>query len=157
MPQIVVPEISISAPATEAGINELWAAATRLRDDWYRTASSAGPGNESDAVKLYEKLRPRSRSREALEWLPPKSQGGLTPEELGLKMKPEKNGSPVSKASARAALRVIQTVGGRLVQKGVMTAQVLEIDFSKYDIEGAGRYALTDDARKALDGHLKAR
>ena len=108
-------------------------------------------------MKLYEKLRPHSRSREVLELLPPKSQGGLTPEELGLKMKPEKNGSPVSKASARAALRVIQTVGGRLVQKGVVKGHALDIDFSKYDLEGAGRYALTDDARKALDDHLKTR
>ena len=157
MPQIVVPEISISAPVTEAGINELLAAATRLRDDWYRTAPATGQANESDGVKLYEKLRPGSRSREVLELLPAKSQGGLTPEELGLKMKPEKSGSPVSKASARAALRVIQTVGGRLVQKGVMKGDVLDIDFSKYDIEGAGRYALTDDARKALDDHLKTR
>src|SRR4051794_36782782 len=104
MAQTVVPEITISAPATEAGINELVAAATQLRDDWDRTASASRPENKADSVKLHEKLRPGTRSREALELLPAKSQGGLTPEELGRKMQPQKNGIPVSKASARAAV-----------------------------------------------------
>lgn len=157
MAQTVVTEVTISAPATQAGINELAAAATQLRDDWYRsaTAAASSPEEQHDVVKLYEKISPGTRSREVLELLPAKSQGGSMPKELGLKMRPEKSGDAVNKTSVRAALRVIQTVEGRLVAKGVMKARELDINFAKYDTEGAARYSLTDDARKALDSHLR--
>lgn len=155
MVQAVAAEITISAPATKAGVNELVAAATKLRDDWNSTGSAAGSADQADAVKLHQKLPAGSRSREALELLPAKSQGGLTPEELGLKMQPKKDGASVSKASARAAVRVIQTRERRMLEKGALRRKVLDINFENYDTEGAGRYSLSDEGRKALDEHLQ--
>jgi hypothetical protein len=147
--------VTVSGPATDAGIDELLEAAQALHEEWFaRKTVTPRAAEDPDAVKLYERLRPHSRSREALELLPAEAQGGLTPEELGMTMRLEKDGSAVSKASARAAIRVIQRVTGGLIDKGVLTGKVVKIDFSRYDVEGAGRYALSGEARKGLDEHL---
>jgi hypothetical protein len=149
--------LTVSGPATDAGMNEVLKSAQALHKAWFANKTGApSPVEAHDAVKLYERLRPDSRSREALELLPGESQGGPTPEELGMKMRPEKDGTVVGKSSARAAIRVAQRVTGGLIDKGVMSGEVVKIDFSKYDVEKAGRYSLPDDARKALDEHLKS-
>jgi hypothetical protein len=149
--------LTVSGPLTDAGMNEVLETAQALHNAWFANKTGTpSPVEAHDSVKLYERLRPESRSREALELLPAESQGRLTPEELGVKMRPQKDGTAVGKASARAAIRVAQRVTRGLIDKGVMSGEVVKIDFSKYDVEKAGRYSLPDDARKALDEHLKS-
>jgi hypothetical protein len=147
--------LTVSGPATDAGVEELFKAAQAMHSAWF-ASKPAAPGAEHDVVKLHERLRAGSRSREVLELLPAESQGGLMPEELGKQMRRERDGSVVDKASARAAIRVVQRVTTRLRDKRVISGELVKIDWAKYDAEGAGRYSLSDEARKALDEHLKA-
>jgi len=150
-------QLVLTAPATDAGVNALVEEAHRFRDEWFarRSATIESTKKPHDAVTLHTKLRNGTRSREALELLPPESAGGVTPEELGLQMQPGKDGCAPDKKSARAALRVVLVAQDRLIKKGQMAAKVVDIDFGRYDVERAGRYFVFDDARKALDEYLQ--
>jgi hypothetical protein len=158
-----VTTITITAPATDAGVTAIAAEANAVAARWFDRSNSETKGTadaaveDHDAVKLYRRLRPNSRSREALELLPAEADGGETPEELAARMRPDRNGDPVSKGSARAAIRVLQRVSKTLAEKGELSDRlVVRINFDDYHVERAGRYSVTREARNALDEFLAA-
>ena len=153
--------LTLTAPATAAGIADLESEVLRIKRDLLAgaaaQASTPTVGQGHDAVKFYEKTAPNSRSREALEVLPGGKANGVTPEELADLMKPDpKSGRPIHKASARAALRVLLVKADKRIKAGALSDKVVRVNFDDYDSDGAGRYYLDVDARRALDKYLSA-
>lgn len=148
--------ITITTAPTRAGLNE----ARRLIDELEHTlfkpqaVASSSSEPDADAVKLYKRTKPGTRSRELLETLPGGQANALLPTELGLQMKPDTDGNPLSKGSVRGAIRVVQRVTAALAKSGSIGGDVLQIDFAAYDLEGAGRYFMDEAARQALDDYL---
>ena len=117
-------------------------------------AHSPTTHSEEPVVAIYERSAEGRRSRELLELIGGGKENGLTPTELGRKMSRGPGGKALSKASVRAVLRNIQRVEGHLFEEGAISRQVLWADFARYDEEGAGRYFISDEDRRALDAHL---
>lgn len=149
--------LTLTAEASPKGIADLESQVQTLKRHFLRTSTSTNTtgGQEHDAVKLYEKTPANTRSREALEVLPGGKENGVTPEELAALMKPDrKTGNPIKKASARAALRILLVKADKRIRAGAISDKVVRINFEDYGTEGAGRYYLDVDARKALDKYL---
>lgn len=155
--------ITLTAPATPAGVDELQSELDELKRQWgseavSTTTEGAMPSaDEHDAVKLYKRTRIHSRSRELLEILPGGRANGLTPTELAELMRLDRNGEKLSRGSVRAAIRVVQRVTTKALKQGAISDDVLQIDFSGYDEDNAGRYYVEEDARKALDAFLASK
>jgi hypothetical protein len=150
--------LTISAPANAAGIRELRAQVDELeRQFQLGLGGTPAPAAEGvhDAVRLYQRTAPASRSREVLELLPGGKANAVTPEELAQLMASDKSGAKLKKASARAAIRVVQRVTTKAIREGAIGREIIEIDFSGYDQEGAGRYYVSEKARAAIDSYLK--
>jgi len=109
---------------------------------------------EPEVVRLYKQTKSGTRSRELLEILPGGRAKAMLPEELGRVMKPNGSGNPLSKGSVRGAMRVVQRVTTKLTKRGSIGGNILQVDFSGYGEEGAGRYFIDEPARQALDEHL---
>jgi hypothetical protein len=156
-------------PLTEEGITGAEAELARLRKAVTSTPTlaaaitSAAPTESSvsftpaaigtaqePAVKLYDSFDASSRSRELLEVL---EINGLTPEELGTKMKPD-NGNPLNKRQVRAVYRNLKRKQDDLVAKGTLSRPVVIADFDDYEVDQAGRYSISADDLAALDKHL---
>jgi hypothetical protein len=105
-----------------------------------------------DVVILYEETDPRHRSRRFLEAL------SAEPELLvDLVQKSDlrkDDGSVLPAASLRAVHRNLAKTENRLIKEGRIKGKVVAYDWSRYDIEGAGRYFLRPADLDALDHHL---
>jgi hypothetical protein len=105
-----------------------------------------------DILVLYEETDQRHRSRRFLQAL------STEPELLvELAEKPalrNSDGSALSPASLRAVYRNLTKTENRLLAEGRIKAKVVVCDWSHYDRDGAGRYALSPSDRKLLDLHL---
>lgn len=110
-----------------------------------RPAQHAG-ADVSPIVAAYERTDPESRTRELLEVLPSKREGGLTPTELSARMKGD-----LSRGSVRAVIRNLQRTEANM---GFPKKTLIDIEFAGYGQEGAGRYFVSDEARRQLDNHL---
>lgn len=100
------------------------------------------------AVLVYERTGVDSRTRELLDVLAA-SDSALTPEEIGRRMW-SPDGTPVPKASVRAAIRNLQRVEKGLREDGAIGRAVLVIDWSNYDVDGANRYSLAAPDKAAI-------
>jgi len=100
------------------------------------------------ALLVYGRTGENTRTRELLDVLAASDQG-LTPEELGRRMWSE-DGTAVSKTSVRAAIRNAQRVEKNLREKGAIDRDVLVVDWSNYDIDGANRYSLRPEDKAAI-------
>jgi hypothetical protein len=107
-------------------------------------------------VVVFESLGAESRTRELLEVLPGGADRGLTPAQLGQRMRPEASGAKLSKASVRAVIRNLQRVENRLLDEHAISRRILGKSFAHYDREQAGRYYLETIDREELDRHLAA-
>jgi hypothetical protein len=68
---------------------------------------------------------------------------------------PYKLGTKPEKASVRGAIRIIQRKQKKLLADEKIGHEVLHWDWSRYDRDGAGRYYIDPDDRKALDLHIR--
>jgi serine/threonine protein kinase len=109
-------------------------------------------GEAPAAVTLYESLSKEGRSREVLSVLPGGRSNALTPAELGYLMEPDASGERLSKSSVRAAIRNVMRIEKRLLLEEQISRRVLLVDWTSYDVDGAGRYYVDDLDREALDG-----
>jgi hypothetical protein len=150
------PTLTLTAEASAKGIADLESQVQTLKHEFLGTATStSATGGQHDAVKLYNKTPANTRSREALEVLPGGEANAVTPEELATLMKADpKTGKPIKKASARAALRVLMVKADKRIKAGALSDKIVRVNFDDYDTDGAGRYYLDVDARKALDKYL---
>ena len=75
----------------------------------------------------------------------------MTPHELARKMAPDERGSRLSKASARAAIRNVQRCETHLISEGLIDRRIVQIDFSRYESEGAGRYYVSAEDKRVIN------
>ena len=112
---------------------------------------TVGASAQPDVVTVYEHARtvPNSHTPKLLELFA--RDDPLTPEEIGIALG---NGTPFNKRQGRAFVRNLSRMEGHLVAQGKISRRVLSKHFSQYDIEGAGRYGLSEDDRAVLRTHL---
>ena len=115
------------------------------------TQAIAGAGTQPDVVTVYEHARtvPNSYTPKLLELFA--QEDPLTPEEIGIELG---KGTPFNKRQGRAFVRNLSRMEGHLLAKGKISRRVLSKHFSQYELEGAGRYGLSDEDRAALRSHL---
>ena len=151
-------QVSISVPLTLAGLAEARADLNRLAalvkeaekpKDLAGKAAVVAFGTHPARRVFRRAVGPRSR--EILELLPAGKPAALTPAKLGRKMAPWPGGSPLTKASVRAAIRNVQRAEAHLLAEGLIDRRIVKIDFSDYDREGAGRYYVEREDRRILD------
>jgi hypothetical protein len=112
-------------------------------------AQPAADASQDDAaVRVYYRTGEDTRTREVLDILAA-SDEALTPEEMGQRMWSE-DGRPVPKSSVRAAIRNLQRVEKNLRESGSLDRDVLVIDWSKYDADGANRYSLRPEDKATI-------
>jgi predicted ATPase len=111
--------------------------------------------DEEPVLALHEHLvrHPASRSLELLRLFAQRN--ALTPEEIGAALRPNEDGSTLSKNQARAVLRNLGRAEKTLRTRGTISRAVLLKDFDQYEQEGAGRYGLSERDRDALQAHLE--
>jgi hypothetical protein len=66
-------------------------------------------------------------------------------------MAPWPEGSRLTKASVRAAIRNVQRAEAHLLAEGSIDRRIVKIDFSDYEREGAGRDYVEHEDRRILD------
>ena len=113
------------------------------------TPAAIGTAQEP-VVTLYDSFDASSRSRELLEVL---EINGLTPEELGAKMKPDSSNT-LNKRQVRAVYRNLKRKQDDLVAKGTLSRPVVIANFDDYEVDQAGRYSISADDLAVLDQHL---
>jgi hypothetical protein len=141
--------LQITVPLTPAGIAEARAdvdrAAELLRQSGKVVAFAKHP-----ARRIFRRAAGR-RSREILDLLPVGKEAAMTPQELARKMSPDARGNRLSKASARAAIRNIQRCETHLLAEGLSDRRVVQIDWSRYEQEGAARYFVSAEDKRVIN------
>lgn len=122
------------------------AAAVTVGQGSSSTASDAS--HDDAAARVYQRTGEDTRTREVLDVLAA-SEEALTPEEMGQRMWSE-DGTLVPKGSVRAAIRNLQRVEKNLRESGAIERDVLVIDWSNYDVDGANRYSLGPEDKAIL-------
>ena len=111
---------------------------------------STTPTNVPDIVTVYQHAARHTKSKTPrLIELFAREQP-LTPTEIGIALG---NGTPLTKAQARAVLRNLQQRRAP-ARQGRISRPVLVKEFAGYESEGAGRYGFSDEDKVALRGHL---
>jgi hypothetical protein len=148
-------ELTLHLEPTRAGLAAGHRALDELERDLF--GPSEGPSSDRhDAVTLVESFGDGTLAPEVVKVLPAGKEHGLTPEEIGsLIDNPYDPGSSPSKGSVRGAIRIIQRKQKKLADDGRIDGDVLRWDWTHYDRDGAGRYFIDQDARRALDAHFR--
>jgi Mg2+ and Co2+ transporter CorA len=118
-----------------------------------RDESASDGGNPAVAVYEYLATDPSSRTPQMLKLFAISDL--LTPEEIGRGLAHTNEGNPLTPGQARAILRNLGRAQGNLMRAGRLTREILVKEFANYDAEGAGRYGLSPEDRKALRDHLR--
>lgn len=147
----------IETTPTAVGIAEAIRELEELRESLaQRSSQEREPSAEPAIVTLYLRSGEGTRSREFLETLPAASAGGMTPVELGAAMAPDPGGSRLEPANVRAVLRNVLRARLHLREEGRIPSDLdlVCVDWSGYESQGAGRYFLTDSDHAALHDYL---
>jgi hypothetical protein len=142
--------VQISFPLTPAGLDQGRAEVDQVAELFARSQKKPVASAKHPARRLFQRSSGR-RSREILDLLPAGKEAAMTPTELARTMAQWPDGAKLSKASARAAIRNVQRAETHLLAEGLIDRRVIEIDFSGYDRESAGRYYVSAEDRKVLN------
>jgi hypothetical protein len=142
--------VKIEFPLTPEGVSDAASDLERIRELVERPHARPVALAKQPARLVFTRAV-GARSREVLRLLPAGKAAALTPSELAKKMRAWASGEPLSRASARAAIRNIQRCESHLLAEGLVDRRILQIDFSGYDREGSGRYYLEPEDKRILD------
>ncbi len=112
-------------------------------------SESTGASSAEPALLVYNQCGAGSRSRELLEVLA-RAESALTPAMIAEQMRPDETGGPMARASVRATIRNVRRVEKGLLAREQLERRVLVIDYTEYGRDGAARYSLSPEDRRAL-------
>jgi hypothetical protein len=112
-------------------------------------AESQAPASQApsdDAARtVYRNAGYDTRTRQLLKALPGDVREAVTPTEIAKHLRRHSDGSLLPPAGVRAVMRNVKRIERTLKRRGVIAEdrEVLKADWSRYDVEGCGRYYLS--------------